>query len=90
MSDNQYEPESYNRGWREYQALVLAELKRLDKNVSSLEDKVQDVHVDLARLDTKVTMRVKTGSRNWGLASGGAVSIILGIIYYLITGDKLP
>lgn len=32
--------EHSNNGWREYQRLVLAELKRLDENVEKLADKI--------------------------------------------------
>jgi len=54
--------------WNEYQALVLSELKRLDKWARELTDKLNTVSTDLAVLKFKMVLI--------GAAAGMAVALI--------------
>lgn len=54
-------------GWSEYQRLVLAELKRLDKSLSNLHDEVSNLRVSVEVLRTRAV--------TWGALGGFVVWI---------------
>ena len=56
---------SSDNGWNEYQKLVLAELKRLDRSLSDLHDEVSELRVSVEVLRTRAV--------TWGALGGFVV-----------------
>ena len=85
--------EGDNNGWREYQKLVLSELRRLDSNVEKLGDRVdravkhernnrqmaeQATQAELSRIALEVHgLKIKAGV--WGLA-GGLIPVVTALV----------
>jgi len=62
-------------GWEEYQKLVLAELERLNSNYEKLDEKVDGLTINNAKLNVK--------SSTWG-AIGSMIPIsIIGLCMYI-------
>lgn len=73
--------------WHEWSRHVLAELKRLNENISGLEDKIDRIKADLiAPLHVEIAMlKVKSGI--WGLI-GGAIPVILMVLAEILKEHK--
>ncbi len=59
-------------GWKEHQRLVLSELKRQGNWLESLDRRMGDIRVEVAKL------QVKSGL--WGAVAGGVMTIIIIVI----------
>lgn len=67
-------------GWDEYQKLVLTELKRHNELLHDLDQKLNDINVELA------TLKVKSGI--WGVI-GGLIPVLTAIAIYLFRQTML-
>jgi hypothetical protein len=67
---------SSDNGWNEYQKLVLAELKRLDKSLSDLHDEVSELRVSVEVLRTRAV--------TWGALGGFVVWVTTVLGSFLI------
>lgn len=80
------EEENNNRddnSWKEYQKLVLSELKRLDKNITILDEKVDSIRqAELAQLNSEIKL-LKYKSTLWGGIAGTIPALILVLIKLL-------
>lgn len=61
-----------NNGWTTWSRHVLAELKRLDKKIDSIDDKVHQIHIDVSSLKTKASF--------WGATAGALVVLVAAVI----------
>jgi cytidylate kinase len=64
--------------WEKYQKLVLAELERLNEEFKSIDEKVDNLAIDLATLKTK--------SKMWGAVAGFVVSFITAVTLMFLKG----
>ena len=85
--------EGDNNGWREYQKLVLSELRRLDDNVEKLGDRIDRavkhergnrqmvetaMRTEINRIALEVHgLKIKAGI--WGLA-GGLIPVVVALV----------
>ena len=60
--------------WEEYSQLVLNELRRLNKEIGSINDKLDRVHVDVAVLKAKAAL--------WGFAAGAVPGLVIAFWKY--------
>ena len=65
-----------DNGWREYQRLVLSELKRLSGEQEKMRKELEALRVDFA------TMRVKNTAMG---AIGGAIPAALAVLYMIMS-----
>jgi hypothetical protein len=61
----------------EYKRLFLHELERLNDELSSLNRKYEQIHIDIITLKTKATV--------WGGLGGGAIAIITAILVNVVS-----
>lgn len=62
--------------WRDYQRMVLWDLKRLSEEVTRLNDKIDHMQIDLASLKVKASI--------WGVAGGlFSISLMLVVEFFI-------
>lgn len=66
--------------WTEYRKLVLANIETLTETVKELKEKISDMNVTIAKLETSLS--IKSGI--WG-AIAGLIPAIAVLIYYLVS-----
>lgn len=74
-----------SNNWNEWQNHVLAELKRLNRNVEHFKEKNEEEHVEL--FTSIATLKVKAGV--WGAIAGlipGSVALIWFVLWYFNGG----
>lgn len=64
-----------NGSWEEYQMLILAELKRFDKDIQEVKKTQSEILSEIA------VLKVKAGL--WGALGGIATAIASGILYLI-------
>lgn len=104
MSNLEHDPRMRN-GWAEYQRLVLAELERLNKSVGSLNDRLNDMQVQIALLKEENgrikqlqaelrETRLEISSVKQGDAIDDAIkkyrNWIIGLIFAVIVSTVIP
>jgi len=69
-------PDNGPNGWNQWARHVLAELERLDKNVTELDEKLDAIKLELVQFKSKMNYKASM----WG-AITGAIPAIIGLIW---------
>ena len=75
MSD---EDRSENGDWSAWRNHVLANIKRMDKNIATLIDSNMQIQVDIGKL--------KLAAAIWGAVAGSLGALIIMLVYAMLTG----